>query len=208
VTSTTARDYHLLLPAGWARVQLDDRVDERVVTIAEVQVRDLRAQDREPARRALVRVLRTAVREAADAGSTDLLLSLGAVNGVRVAASCLVTYLPARGLGLDAVHTELAGEGGDVSIVAVAGARAVRRQVRRDVPYDEAGARALAVEAGFAADDVARLRPGTVAEVGYFVPLPGSGDLLAFTFSTPQPELADALTTLFDAIMSTMRWLP
>jgi hypothetical protein len=42
--------------------------------------------------------------------------------------------------------------------------------------------------------------------VQYFVPLPGSTDLVLLSFSTPNLGLADAMVELFDAMAESLQW--
>jgi len=207
VTVATVRDFHLLLPAGWIRIPLDARVNERVVTIVGDRVRDFPADRRETARHALTELLTGAVRDAEAGGGIDVFLSVGAVNGVPVTASCLVTLLRGADIEPLALEDQLRDEGGTVSVVTVGGASALRRVVSRPLPYDEDAAREIARAAGADIDEAGPIPEVAGVEVGFFVPLPGSEDILVFTFWTMQSELADPLLALFDAIMETLRWM-
>lgn len=45
-----------------------------------------------------------------------------------------------------------------------------------------------------------------VESLQYFVPVPGGGDLLALSFSTPNLALADSFVELFDAMAESLSW--
>lgn len=202
--TTSARDYHLVLPPGWVRIPLDDRAAERVVLLAAQQAAEAPTGTREGVRTRLVRLMQQAVREAQDSGGTDVLMSVGSVGRVPVSASCLVSFLPAEGVGLGQLEAQLREKGGSVEVVVVSGAPALRRSSQRELPYDEGQAVTLATGTGLPLE---QLSDPVAHEVAYLVPLPGSRDLLAFTFTTAQRQLAEALVELFDAVMSTMRWV-
>lgn len=207
MTALPVRDFQLLLPPGWVRVPIDDRVAERVVTVASILTRDVPPDHRETARRALVHVLQLAVADAENAGGTDLVLSVGSVGGIALAASCVVTFLPRHTPELEALVDELRDSGGDVSIVTVASSTAVRRRTRSELEHDPAVVAEVAGDMGVGRPPDAPPPVTVTDQVTYFVPVPGGDDLLVFTFGTTQPELGEALVTLFDAIMSTMRWV-
>jgi hypothetical protein len=48
--------------------------------------------------------------------------------------------------------------------------------------------------------------PVEVESVQYFVPLPGSTDLVLLSFSTPNLGLAEPMVELFDAIAESLQW--
>ena len=201
---TTARDYHLVLPPAWVRIPLDDRAGERIVLVAAQQTASVDPRQREAARTSMVRLLQHAVRDAQDHGGTDVLLSVGSVGRVPISASCLVSYFPSEGIGLETLAEQLRGEGDLVEVVQVAGAPAIRRRAEREVPFDAHKAVDLAEQLGLPAEQLA---VPVVHDLSFYVPLPGTQDLLAFSFTATQPELAEALLELFDAVMSTMRWV-
>lgn len=203
----TGLDYQLLLPPGWLRLPLDDKVHERLVTLSAVSVRGLPTSQRESARNSLVHLLSELVHQAEGAGATDLLVSVAAVNGIPVSASCLVTYLAGGAVGVDGMLDELTELGGEVAIVEVAGAKAVRRHTRRELAVQQDHLEELGKAAGVSPERLAAAPVPVTEELTYLVPLPGRTDLLVFSFSSVQPELADALRELFDAIMKTLRWM-
>jgi hypothetical protein len=131
--------------------------------------------------------LRAKAEAAYTAGGLDLFLSLQQIAGIPLAASLVVFLVPAPDDGPAADTGQLArtlrGEDRQVSVT--------------DLP---------------AGESVRVLRPGgaepgadaTTLEV--FVPVTGSGAWLLLSFSAPLSPLAPALTKLFDAICTTLRW--
>jgi len=203
VTAPAVRDYQLLLPAGWLRIPLDDRAQQRIVLLAKTQTRDVPPDQREAVRNALVEVLTAAAGDAAGAGGTDVIVCTTSLEGVPISASCVVSHHPGSADSAVDLAGRLTELDGNVTVVELAGASAVRRVSSRDIPYDAVLRSRLKEKLGRGARD----HDPVAHEVTFFVPLPASTGWLVFTFSTPQPALADALEALFDAIMSTLRWV-
>jgi hypothetical protein len=175
------RDFVLLLPPGWIRIPIDGREGTRATALATAKVSDLPEPQRSAAREKLARMIKTALREARQAGGVDVLMSLIETQGVPIAASCLVSYVDEGGVPvpLDLLAEDFSAEGGDARLVEVSGRPAVRHR-HVDPP---------------------------VTRLDYVMTLPGKTGLLTFAYSTPVEPLADALVGLFDAMMESLRWV-
>jgi hypothetical protein len=194
------RDFSLLLPPGWARIPLDDRVPLRIKNLVAERLSNAPPEQREGLRSSLTRELTETLASAARQGGLDVLLSLDPVAGQPVPASCLVTHLQGRSEG-DVLESLLAtlttgGEELDVrelDVVEVADAPAVRRLSARHERVAPAGA----------------LPGGTlhVTQLEYFVPIPGQDGLLLLAFSTPIEQLGPPLVKLFDVMATGLRWV-
>lgn len=182
----TPSDFSLLLPPGWVRLPLDGREHERVVALVNDKVQELPPQAREGLRRTMTRDVLASLEKARAAGGVDVFLSVAESQGLPIAASCLVTFLNTRDeLPLQGLLEEFAAD--QVSLVTVAGARAVRR---RYLEESESGDVVL-----------------QTTLVDYFVPLPASTGLLVLSFGTSLEPLAEALVQLFDAMAESLRWV-
>jgi hypothetical protein len=179
VTIAPARDFTVLLPPGWVRIPLDGDEGARMSAIVTAKVADVPQPQREQVRQRLITVLRDTLRSARNVGGLDVLVSLGEVRGVPIAASCLVTYLERGGkVPLEGLHAELARDDGLVTWTEIAGSRAVRR----------------------------RHADASATMVDFFVPVPGRPGLLSLSFGTIIEPLAEPLVMLFDAIAGSLRW--
>lgn len=195
-----ARDYTMLLPPGWARIPLDDQVPLRIRSLVAERLGAAPAERREALRTGLTRELTSVLGAAARRGGIDVLLSIDPVAGEPVPASALVTHLAGQGGGnaLDALVGTLVVGGADhtvreLGVVEVAGGPAVRRlSARRERVPDEGDLRGGVLH---------------VTQVDYFVPLPGTDDLLVLTFSTPIEQLGPPLVRLFDVMAESFRWV-
>lgn len=186
--SAVPTDFRVLLPPGWVRVPVTDRATESVVALATARARVAPPEQQESVRTHLVSLLSRAVAAARDAGGVDVMLSVDAVEGVPVPASCLVSYVePESEHDLAMLAGQLAGPGVEVSVVDLDAGRAVRRQSTR-----------------WAEDAAVSV---VLSELAFWLPVPGRSGLLVLTFSTPSAELAPALLPLFDAIATTLRWV-
>ncbi|MGY1688855.1 hypothetical protein [Geodermatophilus sp. SYSU D01105] len=200
MTRATAavQDFTLLLPPGWARIPLDDRVPLRVKQLVDERLSTVPAEHREALRTGLTRDLGETLTAARSRGGLDVLLSLDPVAGMPVPASALVTHLQGDGADLAGLLETLSSGGDDVTVqeldlVEVAGAPAVRRLGVHEERVDPVGE-----------------LPGGVLRVtrlDYYVPIPGSHGILVFAFSTPVEQLGPALVGLFDVMATSMRWV-
>jgi hypothetical protein len=179
--SAPPRDFVLMLPPGWIRIPIDGREGARATALATAKVSDLPEPQRSAAREKLARMIKSALREARQAGGIDVLMSLAEAQGVPIAASCLVSYVDEGGtpVPLDLLADDLAADGGDARLVKIAGRSAVRHR-HVDPP---------------------------VTRLDYMMTLPGKAGLLTFAYSTPVEPLADALVGLFDVMMESLRWV-
>jgi hypothetical protein len=197
---SAVRDFSLLLPPGWARIPLDDKVPLRIKQLVDSRLSHAPAQHREALRTGLTRELSETLSSARSQGGLDVLLSLDPVAGMPVPASALVTHLQGDGTGdgltglLDALTS---GDDGvavqELDVAEVAGAPAVRRLGTRDEQVAPAG-------------DL----PGGVLHVTqleYYVPIPGSDGILVLAFSTPIEQLGPPLVGLFDVMATSLRWV-
>lgn len=173
-------DFTVLLPPGWIRIPLDGREGARAAALATAKVSDLPEPQRSAARERLLRMIRTGLRQARQAGGIDVMMSLAERDGIPLAASCLVSYVEqgSAPVPIDMLAGELSADGGDVRTVQIAGRPAVRR----------------------------RYAEPPVTRIDYMLTVPGKPGLLTLAFATPLEPLADALAVLFDAIAETLRW--
>jgi hypothetical protein len=120
------------------------------------------------------------------AGGHEMFLSLQQVAGIPLAASLVIFLVPPLGTqGVTAAGLARSLTGDE------------RRATVADLPVGEA-VRVLR-------------RTGTgdgpaTATLEVFVPVPDNGEWLLLSFATPLGPLAPALTKLFDAICTTLRW--
>jgi hypothetical protein len=171
----------LLLPPGWVRIPIDGREGARAAALATAKVSDLPEPRRSAAREKLTRMIKSALREARQAGGIDILMSLVEAQGIPIAASCLVSYVDQGGapIPLDMMADDFSADGGDARLVKIAGRPAVRYR-HMDPP---------------------------LTRLDYMMALPGKPGLLTFAYSTSVEPLADALVMMFDAVMESLRWV-
>jgi hypothetical protein len=83
------------------------------------------------------------------------------------------------------------------------------RELARSLAGDERQATVVSLPAGQAVRVPGRTSPQGKQEsatLKVFVPVPHNGEWLLLSFATPLGPLAPALTKLFDAICTTLRW--
>jgi hypothetical protein len=185
IQSGTASGYRLVVPEQWFAVDLDPGQRERSVTA--LVERQFTGVDNAPHLKAQARRELLTRAEAAHAtGGLEMFLSMQQVVGIPVAASLVTFLVPPVGEPVTAgdLARSLSGDGRRVSTVDLPAGTAVR-VLRRSGSGEDPGSATLKV----------------------FVPVPGSGWLL-LAFSAPLGPLAPALTKLFDAICTTLRWDP
>ncbi|MGH3249825.1 MAG: hypothetical protein ACRDOI_26995, partial [Trebonia sp.] len=120
------------------------------------------------------------------AGGLEMFLSLQHVAGVPLPASLAIFLVPpddTRAVAADRLAQALDGEDRQITLIDLPAGRAVR-VLRSSGSADEP--------------------ESTIQEV--FVPVPGGGWWLLLTFATPLGPLVPAMTKLFDAICTTLRW--
>ena len=192
-----ASGYSIVLPPGWQRIPLRSGTDKAIRGAVRTAFaglpRDAPPDTVSSHRLRLERQLARAARHARDQGGSDMYVPAGPVYQAPVAASFVVSELS---LG----PADPAG----VAAMLVAG-----DDPWQPVTTDGAG--------GVRVERTAGPSPGEGVEFGsrrvdYILPVPGrSGRWLMIAFSTfgagdPGDRVAEALTELFDAIMSTFRW--
>ncbi len=184
-----ALGYRVVVPDEWFTVDLDP-VD-RLRSVAALVKRQFRGAENVPHLKAQARrELGARARAAYQAGGLELYVSLQEAAGIPLAASLVTFLIPAPGDGSTTTAAGLAqarrADGHEVGVVDLPAGTAVR-ELRRALPGGE------------------HAEPATTLAV--FVPVPGSGTWLLLSFSTPLAPLAPALTRLFDAICTTLRWV-
>ena len=194
----TVRDFTVLLPPGWARIPLDDKIPARVKRLVQDRVSTAPPEHREALRAALSRDLNETLRSAARQGGLDVLLSLDPVAGEPVPASALVTHLSGDTADLsDLLPTLASGSDGvvvsELDVVEIDAGRAVRRLSTREEQVEAVGDLAGGVL--------------QVTQLEYFVPVPGTSGILVLAFSTPIAALGPPLVKLFDVIARSLRWV-
>jgi hypothetical protein len=180
-----ATGYRLIVPDGWLGIDLPPGRRERSV---EALVDRLFAGiDNAPHLKVQARSELLARAEAAHAaGGLEMLLSLQHVAGVPLPASLVIFLIPpddTRAVAADRLARALVSEDRQVTLADLPAGRAVR----------------VLRSSGSANEP-----ESTVQEV--FVPVPGGGWWLLLTFATPLGPLVPAMTKLFDAICTTLRW--
>lgn len=176
-------DYHLTVPEGWVRVDLQPGVREPA--LARLVDRQFRGVDNAPhlKQQARDQFLRVA-QHAYGNGGLELYVSLQTAGGLPLPASLIVTLTPPHDKDSVQVTPErlaqaLADDGGRVTLIELPAGSAVRVHRRADA-----------------------------TTLDLHVAVPGSGAYLMLSFSTPLAALADAMVGLFDSIASTLRWIP
>jgi hypothetical protein len=194
--AASATEYRLVLPPGWVRLPVQRGTDEAIKrAVDDVLKADL---PRDAAVAFNVQVqgrLRRALARARSVGALDVYVPLAGMHGLAIPASFVVTEIldiaadtSERGL------LELADQPGS-TMVRVDGRAAVRTDEIRPPDADETDTEGLSAR-----------------RVSYLLPAPGGESWLVLTFSTigdgePGGEFAGVLVELFDAIISTFRWL-
>jgi hypothetical protein len=192
--------FSLVLPASWTVLDLDpatrDRSIERRIRAA-VGTADSLAQFR----RSAVRLYRTMLRDATDAGAF-LAATLSQQVGGRPLSASLLAFLGMLPIGEDelplsiedmvaALSQPTTGETlqEEPAIVELPIGRSVRTRVRGG--------------SGMSGSDG---REALVDLVRFFVPVPEWGLMLVMAFSTPILPASDAFADLFDQLALTARW--
>jgi hypothetical protein len=177
--------YRLVVPDGWFAVDLEPGRRER--SVAALVKRQFAGIDNAPHLKAQSRQQLLAQTQAAhESGGIEMFLSLQNVAGIPLAASLVVFLVPPSGTHratAEELAQSLAGDERQVTIADLPAGHGVRL-LRRTTSGNESASAALEV----------------------FVPVPQSSEWLLLSFATPLGPLASALTKLFDAICTTLRW--
>jgi hypothetical protein len=173
-------DFVVALPPGWVRIPLDGREKARAAALATAKTSNLPQPGRRAAQQKLATAIRHALNQAYTASGTDILLSLAEFNGIPIIASCLISYAEHdKPVSLDDLSRELNQQAnGEITTPRVAGHPAVRHHYTEDL----------------------------MTRIDYHTCVPGRTGLITFAFSAPTGPLADAMTQLFDAMATTLRW--
>ena len=182
---STVSGYRLVVPDGWFAVDLEPGRMER--SVAALVKRQFAGIDNAPHLRAQARQQLLAQTQAAQAaGGLEMFLSLQQVAGVPIAASLVIFLVPPPGPhGVAAADLARSLTGGErrVAVVDLPAGQAVRALGRLSPPDGQES-----------------------ATLEVFVPVPHNGGWLLLSFATPLGPLVPALTKLFDAICTTLRW--
>ena len=177
--------YRLAVPDGWFAVDLEPGRMER--SVAALVKRQFAGIDNAPHLKAQARQQLLAQTQAAQAaGGLEMFLSLQQVAGVPLPASLVIFLVPPPGTQTATAKelaSSLAGGKRQVTVVDLPAGQAVRA-LGHSPSTDESASATLEV----------------------FVPVPHNGEWLLLSFATPLGPLAPALTKLFDAICTTLRW--
>jgi hypothetical protein len=182
---STVSGYRLVVPDGWFAVDLEPGRMER--SVAALVKRQFAGIDNAPHLRAQARQQLLAQTQAAQAaGGLEMFLSLQQVAGVPIAASLVIFLVPPPGPhGVAAADLARSLTGGErrVAVVDLPAGQAVRALGRLSPPDGQES-----------------------ATLEVFVPVPHNGGWLLLSFAAPLGPLVPALTKLFDAICTTLRW--
>jgi hypothetical protein len=180
----TVSGYRLVVPDGWFAVDLEPGRRER--SVAALVKRQFAGIDNAPHLKSQARKeLLTQTEAAQAAGGLEMFLSLQQVAGIPLAASLVIFLVPPTTQKVTAqeLAVSLTGDERQVSVVSLPAGQAVRILGRTSSPDKSAS-----------------------ATLEMFVPVPHNGEWLLLSFSTPLSPLVPALTKLFDAICTTLRW--
>jgi hypothetical protein len=179
---STVSGYRLVVPDGWFAVDLEPGRIER--SVAALVKRQFAGIDNAPHLRAQARQQLLAQTRAA--GGLEMFLSLQQVAGVPLAASLVIFLVPPPGTqGVTAADLARSLTGGErrVAVVDLPAGQAVRALGRLSSPDGQES-----------------------ATLEVFMPVPHNGGWLLLSFATALGPLVPALTKLFDAICTTLRW--
>jgi hypothetical protein len=181
----TVSGYRLVVPDGWYPIDLEPGQRER--SVAALVKRQFAGIDNAPHLKAQARQQLLAQTQAARAaGGLEMFLSLQQVAGIPLAASLVIFLVPPPGTQVVSaadLARSLTGYERQVTVVDLPAGQAVR-VLRRTGSEDGPASATLEV----------------------FVPVPHNGEWILLSFATPLGPLAPALTKLFDAICTTLRW--
>jgi hypothetical protein len=183
--NNTVSGYRLVVPDGWFAVDLEP--GRREHSVAALVKRQFAGIDNAPHLKQQARQeLLAQTRAAQTAGGLEMFLSLQQVAGVPLAASLVIFLIPPPGT---------------LVVTAQDLARSLAGTERQAVAVDLPAGQAVRVLGRTSALD-----ESASATLEVFVPVPHSGEWLLLSFATPLSPLVPALTKLFDAICTTLRW--
>ena len=177
--------YRLVVPDGWVAVDLEPGRRER--SVAALVKRQFAGTDNAPHLKAQARQQLLAQTQAAQAaGGLEMFLSLQQAAGVPLAASLVIFLVPSSGTHMVTAQDlarSLTSDRRQATVVNLLAGQAVRALGRPSSPDEQES-----------------------ATLEVFVPVPHNGEWLLLSFATPLSPLVPALTKLFDAICTTLRW--
>jgi hypothetical protein len=201
-------EFTVAVPANWYQLDLDPRT--RTGTIAKL-VEDRLGATRTPLmrqlRRELTAMLRQYARQAASHGAIYAALMDQVVEGLSLSASLVIAVGEAPRDAADEPVLDPAGLGRVMAgLTDDSDAEVAPRPPAEEfeLPAGTAVRLRRTTNSGFAGSDGSTV---LTAETQYFVPVPGTGNVLAMTFSTPNLSVRQALEELFDAIARTLDWV-
>lgn len=199
----SADRFSMAVPSGWVILPLDPATRDR--RIAGMVKHRIGKEDRHAyLRRQYVLKIRKVVAEAANNGAFFLAVHSGAIKGVPMMASVIVSMLPQVSDAAGNVLTDPAALAAD--------AATGRGEASKGETLEHS---VVELQVGSAARIHRRAPIGIKAEDGrevigetihYYVPLPEARRTLAMVFSTPLLSVADAYTRLFDVMALSARW--
>jgi hypothetical protein len=182
----------LVTPADWWRIPLQDGV-ARARSVRALVRRQFRGVDDQPALRSQTEGhLAEAAQAAAERDGLEMYVATDTVVGVPIAASLVVSLLPAPIAGrsvLGRLAQELRTDGSEVALIDLPIGAALRR--RRTERIEEAS------RMGATDDSVL---------VDFYLPAPRDACMVLLNFATPLLPLAQPMAELFEAVASTARW--
>lgn len=187
------RDFTFAVPDDWARIRMASAV-ERDADIARIARAVTRSRpDRDSLMPRVARLLRDAAAGRSDRHTVEVYLSLLPHGCPPIACALAVGVVPPRAVGdrpdaLEASFLAGVAPAGSAEVVELASGPVPR--IRRRVAATEFGDRPIETEV-----------------VQYQHLVPGGGWVL-LSFSTPQWQLLEPLTALFDAVAGSFRWVP
>ena len=189
--------FTLATPTDWYRIPLvpEDARERSVRALVDrtFPSRDEHAENRQEMRE----LFRNIAEDGARRDGVELYISTQSVLGVPLPASLLVAVVPPedddRRLHPHWLAAAMAEERPDTEVAVVR------------LPAGEV-VRQRRLASGREVVDLGVPEGHRVTALDFYVPVPGSTAYLLLTFSTPVPELADAMVELFDAVARSLTW--
>jgi hypothetical protein len=196
--SRGATGYRLIVPDGWVRLNVRDRVDDIVAGVLSEVSFDQVPRDERPKRRAAIEGrLRLAIDNAKKVDAYALYLPLRGMHGLAIPASFIV-----------AEATDFSGGGPESEVLE----KLLSEPGATPVVLD--GTDAVRTESETTGLDETLGTQIAARQIVYVVPVPGSAEWLLVVYdvmsdegsSAEYEQFLSALIALFDGMMSTFRW--